>query len=81
MIKEIQQESDGSFTLKVNIRFSGNMLEMEEEIQRIANEFGRAATEEALRQFDTDGRPIVVDNAAYTSKGSQKKNTKRPTGR
>jgi hypothetical protein len=81
MIKEIKQESDGSFTLSVNIRLSGNMMEMENEIQRIANEVGRAATLEALHQFDTDGRSIVVENKTHTSKGIQKKNTKRLTGR
>lgn len=57
------------------------MLEKEEEIARSVNELGRVATEEALRQFDTDGRPVVVGNEKYTSKGAEKKSTNPPTAK
>lgn len=81
MIKEIKIEPDGSITVNMNLHLKGSMLEKEEEIARVVNELGRAATEEALRQFDTDGRPVVVGNEKYTSKGAEKKSTKRPTGK
>jgi hypothetical protein len=81
MIKQIKQEEDGSLTVSVNLRFEGSMLEMEEKIALTVNELGKIATKEALKQFDTDGSPIVVGNRRYTSKGLVKKNTRRLTGR
>jgi len=55
------------------------MLEMEEKIAQTVNELGKFATVEALKQFDTDGSAIVVENKKYTSKGLVKKNTSRHT--
>ena len=81
MIKQIKQEEDGSLTVSVNLRFEGSMLEMEEKIALTVNELGKIATKEALKQFDADGSPIVVENKRYTSKGLVKKNTRRLTGR
>lgn len=81
MIKQFKQEEDGSLTVSVNLRFEGSMLEMEERIAQAVNELGRFATVEALRQFDTDGSAMVVENKKYTSKGAVKKNTRHHTGR
>lgn len=79
MTPQIKKESDGSLTLSVNVRLNGSLLEMEEEIAEILNELGRAATGAALERFDSNGDPIIVDNQKYTSKGSEKKSTKRRT--
>lgn len=81
MIKQVKQEEDGSLTVSVNLRFEGSMLEMEEKIALTVNELGKIATTEALKQFDTDGSPIVLENMRHTSKGLVKKNTRRLTGR
>ena len=45
----------------------------------LVNELGLKATLEALRKFDTDGRPIELKGQSLSSKGSQKKNSKPPT--
>ena len=79
MTPQIKQEADGSLTLSVNVRLEGSLLEMEEEIATILNELGRMATGKALQQFDSNGDPIIVDNQKHTSKGSEKKSTRRRT--
>lgn len=81
MKSEIKQEQDGSYTLSVNLKLEGSMLEMEERIQEMANELGLKATLEALRKFDADGTPIQVKGQTLTSKGPQKKSSKRLTGK
>lgn len=81
MIKQVKQEEDGSLTVSVNLRFEGSMLEMEEKIAQTVNELGKFATVEALKQFDTDGSAIVLENKKYTSKGLVKKNTRRLMGK
>jgi hypothetical protein len=43
------------------IDLSGSMLEAEESILRAANAVGNVATGEALKRFDADGDPIMVD--------------------
>lgn len=81
MKSEIKQEPDGSYTLSVNLKLEGSMLEMEEHIQEMANELGLKATLEALRKFDADGAPIQFKGQTLTSKGAQKKSSKRHTGK
>ena len=81
MKSEIKQEQDGSYTLSVNLKLEGSMLEMEEHIQEMVNELGLKATLEALRKFDADGRPIQLKGKTLTSKGAQKKSSKRPTAK
>ena len=58
MSSKIQKESDGSYTVSVNVKFEGSMLEMEDKIQEMVNEIGLKATLEALKQFDTKGESI-----------------------
>lgn len=77
MKSEIKQEEDGSYTVSVNLKLEGSMLEMEEHIQDMVNELGLKATKEALRKFDTDGTPIQFKGKTLTSKGAQKKSSKR----
>ncbi len=42
------------------------MLKSEEAILEALNEAGTIATEEALKQFDTDGNEIEVNGQKYT---------------
>jgi len=79
MTPKITKETNGSLTLSINLELSGTMLEQEEQIARAVAEVGRMATGEALGSFDTDGAAVVVDNRRYTSKGTQKKSTRRRT--
>jgi len=55
------------------------MLEQEEQIAKAVAEVGKLATALSLKGFDTDGRPIVVDNVKHTSRGGGKKLSNRPT--
>ena len=54
------------------------MLEQEEQIASAVAEVGRLATELSLKGFDTSGEPIIVNNERHTSRGEEKKITKRP---
>jgi hypothetical protein len=74
-------EADGSVTITMNIKPEGSMLEQEEQIAQALSEMGRMATALSLQGFDTDGRPVVVDNVKHTSRGQEKKTTKRRTGK
>ena len=79
MSSKIQKESDGSYTVSVNVKFEGSMLEMEDKIQEMVNEMGLKATLEALKQFDTSGESIQKGSDRLTSKGSEKKSSKHHT--
>lgn len=74
-------EADGSMTITMNIKPQGSMLEQEEQIAEALNEMGRLATALSLKGFDTDGRPVIVNNVKHTSRGQEKKTTKRRTGK
>jgi hypothetical protein len=76
MESDIKQEKDGSYTVSVNFKLEGSMLEMEEHILEMVNTIGLKATMEALGKFDTDGKPIEVKGEKLTSKGEQKKSSK-----
>lgn len=79
MSSKIKKESDGSYTVSVNLKFEGSMLEMEEHIQEMVNEIGIKATLTALEKFDSQGEPIKHKGKELSSKGQGKKSTKRPT--
>jgi len=77
MAAQYKLESDGSISITMNIKPEGSMLEQEEQIAKAVAEVGRLATEFSLKSFDTDGRPILVDNVKHTSRGAEKKLFKR----
>lgn len=81
MAAHYKKESDGSISITLNIKPTGTMLEQEEQIAEGVAEVGRLATSLSLKSFDTDGHPIIVDNVKHTSRGEEKKTTKRPTGK
>ena len=70
-IKITNKNQDGfTVELKIDVNFSGSMLDMEEDLLRQLNGAGTQATKEILKKFDTDGTPIKIGNQTYTSKGS-----------
>lgn len=79
MKSEHKIQEDGSISITINFKPEGSMLQQEEQIAQALAEAGRIATSYSLGKFDTDGRPIVVDNVRYTSRGGEKKNTRPPT--
>lgn len=54
------------------------MLEQEEQIASALSEAGRLASELTLKSFDTDGESLMVNNEKLSSRGEEKKTTKRP---
>lgn len=68
-------EQDGSITVSINWQPKGTMLEKETQIRDVVNEVGRCATGMALKSFDTNGEPILVEGIKHTSKQPQKKNS------
>ena len=55
-------------TIELDIELGGSMLDMENQIQDDLNHAGRLATAEALKQFDTDGSPIIVAKTKLTAR-------------
>jgi hypothetical protein len=78
MAAQYKLEKDGSISITLNIKPEGSMLEQEEQIASAVAEVGRLATELSLKGFDTSGEPIIVNNERHTSRGEEKKITKRP---
>ena len=83
-MSRIAVEND-EVTLEVKIKLSGSMLNIEQNIQDVANEVGNILTREALKRFDTEGSPIIANNTKWTSIGQISKtyrtkapNTRRP---
>lgn len=55
-------------------------MEMEESIMDASNEIGSLATEEALKQFDTDGSPIKFGDVKMTVRVKDNKVYQTPYG-
>src|SRR3954467_8134993 len=80
MSAAIVARSESSFTVQVEIPYGPSMLDFEQAIQDRLNQAGVLATEEALRQFDTDGSPITIGPVKFTSKGPLPKEYQTPYG-
>lgn len=73
MPAEITRNADDSITVSVTFVPGRSMLESEENLQAALNEGGAAATGECLKDFDSDGGPIVVGGKKFTVKGGKRK--------
>src|SRR3954453_6149656 len=80
MSATLLERHEGSVTLHVRIPLSRSLLDPERPIQKALNEAGLLATTEALRQFDTDGSPLLLGATRYTSKGQEPKGYQTPYG-
>jgi hypothetical protein len=80
MSAEIIDRTEAGFTVQITIPYSRSMLEFEETLQDQLNAAGVLATQEGLRQFDTDGSPITVGCVTFTSKGQHPKDYQTPYG-
>ena len=56
------------------------MLDSEEAIQAVVNEAGTLATEEALKQFDTQGEALEIEGKPWRSKGQEENFYQTPYG-
>ena len=79
MSAKVISTNGNSIEIKLNIEFTGSMLDSEEIIQQELNKAGRLASEQLLGNFDTDGEKIVKGNITFHSKGSKKNNSEHPT--
>src|SRR6202011_5751615 len=80
MLAQIVDRTDTGFPLQVTIPYNPSMLDFEEALQQELNEAGVLATQEGLRQFDTDGSPITLGPVRLTSKGKLPKDYQCPYG-
>lgn len=71
---------DGSITVSATFILEGDMLEMENVILDAVNDMGCAVTGEALKRFDTDGLPLVLNGVKLTSKNKDSKKYQTPFG-
>jgi hypothetical protein len=75
-----KKAADGTVTITTTFKPEGDLMDQETALQIGLQEAGRIAMQEAIKDLDTDGRPIVVANDRYTSRGTEKKLTKRSSG-
>ena len=80
MTAQIISQNDQEITIQVKVSLKNSMLESEQSILESVNEVGVLATEEALKQFDTDGEPIVVGHVKLTSRCITEKQYQTPYG-
>ena len=78
MSAQIIDRTEAGFTVQVTIPYNHSMLEFEETLQDRLNAAGVLATQEALRQFDTDGSPLTIGPVTFTSKGQHPKDYQTP---
>jgi hypothetical protein len=74
------QNPNGSITISVTFELTGSLLEMENSILDAVNEVGCAGTEEALKQFDTNGMPLIREGIKWTSRNKDTKKYQTPFG-
>jgi hypothetical protein len=80
MLALIVDRNESGFTIQVTVPYSPSMLDFEEALQQQLNDAGVLATQEALKQFDTDGSPITIGPTKLTSKGQLPKDYQTPYG-
>src|SRR4051794_4057587 len=80
MSATLMERDDTSVTIRIRVALSRSLLDTEQAIQKALNEAGLLATTEALRQFDTDGSPVIIGSTRYTSKGQEPKGYQPPYG-
>jgi hypothetical protein len=80
MSATIIERQESSVTIQFTVPLTRSMLDAEEAIQQVLNQAGILATGEALKQFDTDGSPLVFGSTRWTSKGQEPKTYQTPYG-
>ncbi len=80
MNAEIISKTGSDLTIQVKISLKNTMLDSEQAILESVNEVGKLATGEALKQFDTDGEPIILGGIKFTSRTINNKDYQSPYG-
>jgi hypothetical protein len=76
----IIERQENAVTIQISIPLSRSMLDTEEAIQTALNQAGVLASGEALKQFDTDGSPLLIGSTRWTSKGQEPMTYQTPYG-
>jgi hypothetical protein len=76
----VVRRTDSGFVLQVEVPYQDSMLQAEDAILDALNQAGVVATEEALRRFDADGKPIRLGPMKLTSMGKVPKQYQTPYG-
>ncbi|VAW40534.1 hypothetical protein MNBD_DELTA03-40 [hydrothermal vent metagenome] len=80
MTAQIISQTNDELTIQVKVSLKGSMLESEQSIAECVNQVGMLATGEALKQFDTDGSPIVMGDIKLTARCKNGKTYQTPYG-
>jgi hypothetical protein len=80
MKAKLISETEHNVTIQVVIALSNKMLDGEDNIQNALNDVGVLATGVLLKQFDTDGSPLIFGSTKMTSKGQVAKQYQTPYG-
>jgi hypothetical protein len=73
MAAKIIRKEGKKLIIEITVDLEDSMLDSEEAIQAVVNEAGTLATEEALKQFDTQGEAIEIEGKPWRSKGQEQK--------
>jgi len=76
-----KKAADGTVTITTTFKPEGDLLDQETALQIGLQAAGRISMLEAIKELDSDGRPIVVANERHTSRGLEKKRIKRSSER
>ena len=71
MAAKIIRKEGKKLIIEITVDLEDSMLDSEEAIQAVVNEAGSLATEEALKQFDTLGESIEIEDKQWRSKGQE----------
>jgi hypothetical protein len=80
MAAKIIRKEGKKLIIEIIVDLEDSMLDSEEAIQVFVNEAGSLATEEALKQFDTQGEAIEIEGKQWRSKGQEEKSYQTPYG-
>ena len=80
MSGQIINRTETGFTVQITVPYNRSMLDFEETLQQQLNAAGVLSTQEGLRQFDTDGSPLMMGSGRWTSKGQEPKTYQTPYG-
>lgn len=81
MAAKIIRKTQDKVIVEIEVDLSNNtLLDIESVIRDDVNEAGKLATIEALKKFDTDGTPILVNDIKHTSKGLHVEKYESPYG-
>lgn len=80
MAAQLVKQEGHELTIQLTVNINGSMLDAEENIQQAINEVGCLATQQALKQFDTDGSPLMTGEIKWTKRDTTSKKYQTPYG-